>query len=594
MGSGLRAAAAAARWGVLLGLVAGCAGLDRQEIDALVARQEALAAGRAVLGEGAAETGRSGTPATPAAPKVDLAAALPSPSAAGPVKPAAYQAGDPPAARPPLGVPPDLPGAAAPRLKMPTDPAEREQYLNGLFPPLPPLGPGPAEAPGPEGRPLSLDDLQRIAAEHSPAVRKAVAAVDAARGRVRDAGAYPNPTAGFEHDTIQTGPAGYVGGYVDQLIKTGNKLRLQQAAAVMDLLNAELALRRARTDLNFQVRTAYFAALVARETARLGESLAGFAEEIYRTQVELTRRGIGAGYEPLQFRPFVLQARSGVTQARTRYVAAWRQLAAALGLPDMPPSELAGRADMAPPEFDYGRALARVLAFHTDVVTAQNAARQAQYTLAFEKVAVVPDVGVKVLLQKDYTTVPYQVVPSVVAYSQVPVWYQNQGAIQRARGNLGQAVANVPLTRNNLTATLAEAFGRYEAARTQAAAARQQVEDQIRVYRGLYERRQAAPAEVGFVELVTAQQGLTNYVTNYVTALGLQWTAVADVANLLQIDNLYEPVPPPPAGPADHTPPVPAPAGPGTPLPAPRPVDGPGRPPAPAPGFLPEAAGAPP
>ena len=37
----------------------------------------------------------------------------------------------------------------------------------------------------------------------------------------------------------------------------------------MDLLNAEVALRRARSDLFYQVRTTYFAALVARENVRI-------------------------------------------------------------------------------------------------------------------------------------------------------------------------------------------------------------------------------------------------------------------------------------------------------------------------------------
>jgi hypothetical protein len=75
----------------------------------------------------------------------------------------------------------------------------------------------------------------------------------------------------------------------------------------------------------------------------------------------------------------------------------------------------------------------------------------------------------------------------------------------------------------------------------------QQIRDQVRAYRGLYERRQQFPAEnpnivagVSFGDMVTAQQTLAGYLAGYLTALGQQWTAVVDVANVLQQDDLYQ------------------------------------------------------
>ena len=63
------------------------------------------------------------------------------------------------------------------------------------------------------------------------------------RGAALQAGLYPNPTIGFEEDTLGTGTRpGYLGGFFNQVIKTGNKLQLQRAVAVMDLRNAEAGL----------------------------------------------------------------------------------------------------------------------------------------------------------------------------------------------------------------------------------------------------------------------------------------------------------------------------------------------------------------
>ena len=68
----------------------------------------------------------------------------------------------------------------------------------------------------------------------------------------------------------------------------------------------------------------------------------------------------------------------------------------------------------------------------------------------------------------------------------------------------------------------------------------QQVRDQVLAYRSLYARRQSDPTAVAFGDVVTAQQTLAGYIAGYVAALGLQWTAVNDVANLLQTDDLFQ------------------------------------------------------
>ena len=179
-----------------------------------------------------------------------------------------------------LTIPPELPGSDDPGFKLPKDKAERDKYFAQIYPALPPLPDDLMLAPGPEGRPLTLADLQRLATQYSPSIRAAEAAVVAARGAVRQSLAYPNPTFAFEEDTIQTGQAGYPGFFVDQVIKTGNKLELQGASATMDLFNAYLALRRARSDVAYQVRSGYFAVLVAQENVYLSRAFARLTDQI--------------------------------------------------------------------------------------------------------------------------------------------------------------------------------------------------------------------------------------------------------------------------------------------------------------------------
>ena len=479
-------------------------------------------------------------------------------------------------ARQPLRIPPELPGANAPPIELPPEASEKERALNALYPPLPPLSPELQPAAGPDGRPLSLSDLQSLATANNPAIKTAVASVDAARGALVQAGAYPNPSIFWEGDTVMTGKAGYQGAGFDQPLKGANKIKLQKALATMDLRNAELALRRAQSDLATQVRSNYFGVLVALENARVSRALAEFTEEIYRAQlVALIKGGVAAPYEPMQLRPLVLQARINLVQAENQYRASWKQLTAALGLPNFPPTELAGRVDLPVPVFHYDEVRARVLRNHTDVLTAENGLQRARYALELAKVTPFPDYDFHFLVQKDYTTPPFLLGYSATFTVPVPLWDQNRGGIMQAESQLLQANLQPRQTQLALINTLADAYNRYETSREQVRVALQQVEDQVRVYPALYQRFQTTKGQVTFGDIVTAQQTLAGYISGYITALGAQWTAVVDVANLLQTDDLFgggpnesvAPVPdlgrlPPPCDPPGGPPQgAPAPAG---------------------------------
>jgi cobalt-zinc-cadmium efflux system outer membrane protein len=494
-------------------------------------------------------------PALDPAPEVKTQLQKPEPlpplEQGGPVQPIAFlQVEKKPAPR--LVVPPELPGADVPPItKFPEEPALKKQVIQKMFPPLPPGPQLPPTAPGPEGRPMTLADLQRFAAIYSPAIKSAEASVEAAKGSVKQAGAYPNPLFFFEQDTVGTGPGGYEGFGIHQTVKTWNKLKLQQAAAMMDLLNARLALKRAYSDLAYQVRTNYFGVQVALEGVKVNQALYQFTNEIYQVQVELVEGALAAPYEPLQLRPLAIQARFNLVQAQNQYLASWKQLAATLGLRDMPPTELAGRVDMPVPVFEYTDVLARVLARHTDVLTAYNSIEKAKFNLEFAKVTPLPDVDLNILAQKDYTAPPNLIVHSLQVSVPVPIFDQNLGNIKQAEGLLAQAAAGPDQARNSLTTTLADAYSRYQTARENVAIALQQTRDQVRAYRALYARRQSDPTAVTFGDVVTAQQTLAGYIASYVAALGLQWTAVNDVANLLQTDDLFQ------VGPKQEMDPVP-------------------------------------
>ena len=276
-----------------------------------------------------------------------------------------------------LKIPSEIPGSEARRLELPKEPSAKQREIERLFPELPPLVAEPIPVPGPNGQPYTLADLQQIAATNSPQLRQAASDVEAARGNLIQANAYPNPTVSYQMQPSNNGSTpGFDGFGIDQTIKTGGKLGLQKAAAEMDLHNAELALHRARSDLATQVRNAYFAVLVAKETVRVNKALAHFTEEVYRLQAQMLAGGFAAPYEPAALRAQAYSARLAYKQAIQTYIYSWKQLVAALNVRQLPLTEVAGRVDSFIPYYDFDAILAYVVRNHTDVLIARNGIRR--------------------------------------------------------------------------------------------------------------------------------------------------------------------------------------------------------------------------
>ena len=376
-----------------------------------------------------------------------------------------------------------------------------------MYPPLPPLVAEPTPLPGPGGRPFTLSDLQHIAAVNSPQLRQAAADVETARGNLLQAAAYPNPTLSYQFTPSSNGDTpGSDGVGFDQTIKTAGKLALQRAAAEMALHNAELALRRARSDLSTQVRNAYFAVLVAKETVRVNRALAHFTDEVYRLQANLLSGGFAAPYEPAALRAQAFTARLAYQQSIQTYIYAWKQLVSSVSVRQLPLSEVGGRVDSSIPYYDYDSILAYVLRNHTDVLTAQNGIQAARYNLKLAQVTPIPDVDFNMGVTRDYSDAPHQTTPTLTLGMPVPVWDRNKGAIVAAEGALVRAEEEPHRVELNLTNTLAGAYvnckNNLEALEYYR---RYILPDQVRAYRGAYDRRQIDP-NAAFGDVVSASR----------------------------------------------------------------------------------------
>ena len=447
-----------------------------------------------------------------------------------------------------LIVSPALPGAAALPIVRPEhfeklSPAEQDKYLAKYLPRLEPMGPDPVPSPGPEGRPLTLEDLQKLAREHSPLLRQAASDIKAAEGAAWQAGMYPNPNFNLTSNMIGPNGGPLYGPGISQMIKTGGKLKLSQDMALTDVANAQVAYRRAETDLMASVRTAYFSVLTAEASMRANHALADLTEELYKIMVEKLKAGTIAGYEPMQVGIFASQARLALIQARASYLTSWKQLASAMGLSAMPATELAGSLDQRLPRFDYEKCLARVLARHTDVLTANNGIHKMRYNLRLNEVQWLPDVTVGGVVVYDATPPgPPRWLTFFTGTMPIPVWDRNPGGIKQAQGQLMRANEEPHKVRAALTASVSDAFNRLETNRILLEMyVKQMLPMQVNAFRAAVARHGGlGAAGISFSDLIAAEQNLVGLIPNYLTALGAYWQAVSDMAGILQTDNIYE------------------------------------------------------
>src|SRR5258708_38110922 len=78
--------------------------------------------------------------------------------------------------------------------------------------------PGRAQAPASEQQTITLEELQQMALQNNPTFAQSAANIQAAEGRKKQSGLYPNPTVGYQGEQIRGGS--FHGGEQGFLIQT--------------------------------------------------------------------------------------------------------------------------------------------------------------------------------------------------------------------------------------------------------------------------------------------------------------------------------------------------------------------------------------
>src|SRR5216684_1374939 len=211
--------------------------------------------------------------------------------------------------------------------------------------------PGRAQTPASEQRTITLEELQQMALQNNPTFRQSAANIQAAEGRKKQSGLYPNPTVGYQGEQIRGGSfhGGEQGFFVQQDIVLGGKLGLNRQIFDQELKQAETEAEEQKLRVVTNVRMSYIQALAAQQTLELRNNLSKLADDAVETSHQLANVGQADAPDVLESEVEAQQAQLAVTRAEKNQQRVWTALAAVVGNPRLPLMKLEGQLEDTPP-----------------------------------------------------------------------------------------------------------------------------------------------------------------------------------------------------------------------------------------------------
>src|SRR6266852_786114 len=198
--------------------------------------------------------------------------------------------------------------------------------------------PGRAQTTASEPKTITLEELQQMALQNNPTFRQSAANIQAAEGRKKQSGLYPNPTVGYQGEQIRGGSfhGGEQGFFLQQDIVLGGKLGLNRRIFDQELKQAETEAEEQKLRVVTNVRMSYIQALAAQQTLELRQNLSKLANDAVETSHQLANVGQADAPDVLESEVEAQQAQLAVTMAEQNQQRIWKALAAVVGNPRLP------------------------------------------------------------------------------------------------------------------------------------------------------------------------------------------------------------------------------------------------------------------
>ncbi len=293
-------------------------------------------------------------------------------------------------------------------------------------------------APPSVAAPMGLAAAVALARQSAPGLRLADAKREAASGRVREGQQFANPTVEYRRENLGSSllPDVFATVYVPFDV-TGRRLALRQAGARgQERVTADAQADRSEQEL--RVARAWLRAAVADGQLAIAESQAAALAEVATVDSLRARDGLVADGVALRTRLEADRARAAVALVDGERARARGDLSRALGLPDELLPELAPLAAPPLPEPpDSARVRAIAVAARPEIAAREAGFREAESRLNAERRGALGDWQLQGGSKETGGFMTGQLGVAVP----FPIFHRNDGARQRARGELAEARA---------------------------------------------------------------------------------------------------------------------------------------------------------
>ncbi|MBL4590964.1 MAG: TolC family protein [Phycisphaerales bacterium] len=382
---------------------------------------------------------------------------------------------------------------------------------------------------------LSIEEAIRIAIYHSPRLRSAGYRIDAASGRVLQAGLYPNPSFNFGAEALgsDAGSGGESIYVIEQEIVLGGKLDRARDVAESDRLAARAEFIAEEFSVATGVTRAYFSAVSAKERLNKRQELAALASQLL--EAAAAKVDAGSATEPDRLRAEVVfeQAQIELDSARFAAKASQMELAAVIGL-EMPVDlPLTTAVDYFQELPSYEDLLAATLVANSRVSLARIAITRARQAHKLAKAQGVPDLTVSV--GPRYSDIDGESTVDLGLGIEIPLFDRNQGEVRATLAERLTASSQLRSVQLELTAEVSNAWSVYQSALSSSSRYRSQLLPKAE--RTLDLTRQAYQSgKADYLRLLDAQQVVIESRIAYIDTLQ-QLHAAAALLNELSQSN---------------------------------------------------------
>lgn len=381
-----------------------------------------------------------------------------------------------------------------------------------------------------------LPDLITMTLDRNPRLAQVTWAVDAARGKAVQAGLYPNPNLSAAGDEIGdiTGPGGiWTVPYVSQELVTANKLGISQAAALKEVDQATLTVLSERYRLFTGVRQNFYELVTLQRRVEVLRELIDLAEKSVQHADLLLKAKESSELDVVQLEFDLERYRADFEATNKMLPAAFRKLAASVGVNDLPYSTVVGDLYTTLPDYELERLRVYILGIHPDIRSAQIGVERAQLVLKRAVVEPIPNVsvGAGYTSQNQNKSQDWAIGASLP----VPLWNRNQGNIHAAKAQVSEALNEVGRVENDIVNRLASSFTFYAAARKRAEKYKSAILPKAeRSYQLSLKAFQGG--QFAYLRVLEAQRAVAEARLEYLRSLGEMWNAASEIAGLMLED----------------------------------------------------------